>query len=110
MRCIAQPTPDKLLQPSDLQADVAILRAAYENLHPGLYRYNTKPQMDAAFAALNQRLAHQQSLPDAFLAFSQFAAKVRCGHTQANPFNQSKVVVGDHTRWPSLSRPADPPG
>src|SRR5271156_6844416 len=96
----AQATPPTLLKSIDLQADVVILRQAYEQLHPGLYRYNTKPKIDAAFNELNQRLAHDQSLQDAFLAFSEFAAKVRCGHTQANPFNQSKTIVDALFRSP----------
>lgn len=85
-------TATPLLHAKDLQDDVAILRHAYEDLHPGLYRYNSKAQMDADFATLGHTLDHDQSLQDAFLAFSEFAAKVRCGHTQANPFNQSKGV------------------
>ena len=89
----AQSASLPLLKSAGLQADVAILRQAYERLHPGLYRYSDKARMDADFEELRRRLDHDQSLQDAFLAFSEFAAKVRCGHTQANPFNQSKAVV-----------------
>lgn len=92
LTCAAQ-APAPLLSAADLQADEAILREAYEQLHPGLYRYNTKAQMVAAFHALHQEFAHDQSQRDAFLAFSEFAAKVRCGHTQANPVNQSKALI-----------------
>ncbi len=91
--CHAQAATTPALKASGLQADAAILRNAYEQLHPGLYRYSGKSEMDGNFAALERRLSHDQSLQDAFLAFSEFAAKVRCGHTQANPFNQSKPVV-----------------
>lgn len=65
----------------------------HEALHPGLYRYNDKAQIDAAFAVLNYQLDHDESLQEAFFAFSEFAAKVRCGQTQANPFNQSKDLI-----------------
>lgn len=85
--------PHTTLKAADLQADVAILRSAYEQMHPGLYRYNTKEQMDAAIAALATQLNHDQSLEQAYLAFSGFAAKVKCGHTYANFFNQPKSVV-----------------
>jgi hypothetical protein len=91
--CNAQTAPVPVLKSSDLLADAAILRSAYEQLHPGLYRYNTKSDMDQDFAVLDRQLDHNQSLQDAFLAFSEFAAKVRCGHTQANPFNQQKSLV-----------------
>ncbi len=101
----AQSAPT-LLKSADLQADAAILRRVYEQLHPGLYRYNTKPQMDAHFADLSQALDHDQTLAEAFLAFSRFAATVRCGHTQANPVNQSKAVTealfNSSTRVPFL--------
>jgi hypothetical protein len=89
----AQSPASPLLKSSDLQADALILRTAYESLHPGLYRYNTKAEIDANFATLNRQFDHDQSLQDAFLALSTFAAKIRCGHTQANPFNQSQAVV-----------------
>src|SRR5271154_2666202 len=91
--CAAQEPTEPLLKAGDLQADATVLRNAYESLHPGLYRYNNAAQMDAAFSALNQQLDHDEALQDAFLAFSEFAAKVRCGHTQANPFNQPKNLV-----------------
>ena len=77
---------------ADLQADAAILRRAYETLHPGLYRYATKAEMDANFEALDRSLASAATLRDAFLAFSVFAAKVRCGHTYTNFVNQSKAT------------------
>ena len=82
-----------LLKAADLEADAAILRRAYEQLHPGLYRYNTRPQMDQHFEALQTRLNHDQSLKDAYLAFSLFAAEVKCGHTYANFFNQDESVA-----------------
>lgn len=44
----AQPASAAILSASDLQADAALLRRAYTTLHPGLYRYNTPAQMDAA--------------------------------------------------------------
>lgn len=45
-----------------------------------------------AFSTLARQLQRDQTLQDAFLAFSEFAAKIRCGHTQANPFNRSKEL------------------
>ena len=79
-----------------LIGDVDVLRSAYGQLHPGLYRYNTPAQISAHLGALQEELA---SLPDkgpwlgpAYLAFAKFAAKVRCGHTYANFYNQSDAV------------------
>jgi hypothetical protein len=83
---------DAVIRAADLQADVAILRRAYETLHPGLYRYNTAAQIDAAFRALERDFRQDRTLAEAYLAFSVFAAKIRCGHTYPNFSNQSKGV------------------
>ncbi|HLK68434.1 MAG TPA: S41 family peptidase [Bryobacteraceae bacterium] len=76
-----------------MQLDAQILRKAFEQLHPGLYRYNTKAEMDAEFEALERDLSHDQSLPEAFLAFSVFAARLKCGHTYPNFFNQKETIA-----------------
>jgi C-terminal processing protease CtpA/Prc len=82
-----------MLRAADLQADVAILRRAYETLHPGLLRYNTPAQMDAAFGALEAEFRQDRTLAEAYLAFSVFAAGVKCGHTYPNFFNQPDSVA-----------------
>jgi hypothetical protein len=97
-----------VLLAGDLRADVAVLRRAYETLHPGLYRYNTRAEMDEAFRALEAEFQRDRTLADTYLAFSVYAAKLRCGHSYANFYNQSKDVqdalfragrVPFHFRW-----------
>ncbi len=100
--------PSASIAPVDLRADVAVLRAAYETLHPGLYRYNNKAEMDGHFAALEKSLEQAHSLQDAYLAFSVFAATIKCGHTYANFFNQEKAIQAalfqGHDRLPFYFR------
>ncbi len=81
------------LPAAGLQRDIDILERAYLQLHPGLYRYNTPAQVHAHFATLRRALDHDATLAEAYLAFSRFAATVRCGHTYANFYNQSKTVT-----------------
>ena len=81
------------IKSENLLKDVEVLRHAYEELHPGLYRYNTKAEMDAKFEALRKEFSQDRSLPDAYLAFSVFAAQVKCGHTYPNFFNQEKTIA-----------------
>jgi len=85
-------SPTMTIQGRDLQADVGVLERAYVALHPGLYRYNTPAQTDAHFKELRKRLDGPHTLAEAYLAFSEFAATVRCGHTFANPTNQRPGV------------------
>jgi hypothetical protein len=81
------------LTSAGLIEDMDVLRRVYETAHPGLYRYNTKAQMDGHFAALRTEFARDRTLAEAYVAFSQFLSKIKCGHTYANFFNQPKDVV-----------------
>jgi C-terminal processing protease CtpA/Prc len=89
------------LEVAGLQADVDILEQAYTQLHPGLYRYNTPAQMAAHFAALRKALDHPQTRGEAYLAFSRFAATIRCGHTYANFYNQKDEIARDVLQTPT---------
>jgi len=89
----AEPPTAKPLTAEGLQADVDLLAAAYKRLHPGLYRYNTPEQIDGHLADLRAALRGEPDLGRSFLAFSQFAAKIRCGHTYPNFYNQSEAVA-----------------
>jgi C-terminal processing protease CtpA/Prc len=81
------------LSSTDLLADVEILQRVYETAHPGLYRYNTKADMDRHFAALRAEFTRDRTLAEAYVAISQFLAKVKCGHSYANFSNQDKAVA-----------------
>lgn len=92
-----------LIPAAGLQEDAAILRSAFETLHPGLLRYNTPAQIDEAFGALGAEFERDRTLSEAYLAFSKLAATVKCGHTYANFFNQ-----GEPVREALLERPRIP--
>jgi Peptidase family S41 len=81
------------LTPADIGGDIAILRRAYETLHPGLYRYNTPMQIAAGFANLERAWSQPQSRSDAYLSLSRFLATIRCGHTYANFYNQTRAIA-----------------
>jgi hypothetical protein len=80
------------LSPAALQADIAILERTYRELHPGLLRYLSPRELDASFAQLRRECNHARTVREAYLAFARFAAKIRCGHTYANFFNQSRAI------------------
>ncbi|CAN5531123.1 S41 family peptidase [soil metagenome] len=82
-----------VLSADGLQKDVDLLRATLEQLHPGLYRYHSKAEMDAAFAKLRHDFARDQTLQEAFLRLTEFTAQIRCGHTYPSFFNQSSAVT-----------------
>jgi hypothetical protein len=89
---IPAPATGAPIPATDLQADAAVLRRAYETLHPGLYRYRTRAQIDGAFAALDGEFAQDRTLADAYLAIARLTTFVQCGHTYPNFFNQGEEV------------------
>ena len=76
----------------DLAQDMALLRDALLALHPGLLRYNTPRQVQAGLDALQADFVGAADLAARYLALSRFLATLRCGHSYANFFNQSRAV------------------
>jgi hypothetical protein len=73
--------------------DAVLLERAYGALHPGLYRYNSRAEMEARFAALRGYLAQPRSLAETYIALARITASVRCGHSYPNFYNQSKAIL-----------------
>ncbi len=86
-------TSKRIIPTAKLLEDVDVLEQVYRSSHPGLYRYNTKDQMDRFFAELRSEFARDRTLAESYIAISQFLAKIKCGHTYANFFNQPKDIV-----------------
>jgi len=77
----------------ELRGDIEIVRRTLA-LHPGLYRYQTPRELEERLTALDRDYAAAAgSLDGQFLILSAFMAKIRCGHSQCNPYNQKKAVV-----------------
>ena len=55
-----------------------MLRRAWETMHPGLLRYNTEADIEAAFSGLDAFFQKDRTLKEAFLAFSEIAALAIC--------------------------------
>jgi hypothetical protein len=82
----AQLTPDQAKQ------DVRILKRALTALHPALNKYRTPAEMDAAFATFEARGNAARTPTEMYLAASELAAAIRCGHTWTNVLNQQGAV------------------
>lgn len=74
--------PNPMLTPAQVTGDIALLRRAMETIHPGLYRYVPKAEVDAAFARL-ERQAHS---PIATLTLhreiARMVASIHCDHSK----------------------------
>ena len=83
----AQAMPEALNAEQAAQ-DARILKRTLQALHPALTKYNTQAEMDAAFARFEQRAGSARSAADLYLAATELAASIRCGHTWTNVLNQ----------------------
>ena len=69
--------------------DARVLVRALKALHPALTKYRTQAQMDAAFERFETRARAARDAGQMYLAATELAAYIRCGHTWTNVLNQS---------------------
>lgn len=78
------------LTPEQAQADVQVLTRALKTLHPALTKYRSQKDIEAAFARF-EAFGTQARTPEAmYLAATELAAAIRCGHTWTNWRNQAE--------------------
>lgn len=78
---------------SDWSGDVAILRQAWETMHPGVYRYSTPQEISARLDGLARAWSAPGTFRDRFLALTRVTASLKCGHTYPSPYNSSDATV-----------------
>ena len=104
----AAPSTASLAAAAELGADVELIREILTTLHPGLLRYNSQLQFDAAMAPFRRAFTTAPDLAQRFLALSRFLAMLKCGQTRANAFNQSTAAAAElfdrRTRLPLSMR------
>lgn len=70
---------------SQLSADFSLFKQALREAHPGLYRYNTKEQIDNLFNDTESRLDHEMTQQEFYQALLPVVAQLKCGHTKLHP-------------------------
>lgn len=73
--------------PSQLKEEISVLKEALTTLHPGLYKYNSKQQIDKLFNDLNAKTNKPLNEKELYLLLAKFTEKIGCGHTYLNPLN-----------------------
>lgn len=80
----AQYTPDAL-SPNQLQEDLRILRTELEKVHPGLYTYTPKSQLDAVFDNISMQLKEPLSALQFFRLLMPLHRAIGNNHTKIYP-------------------------
>lgn len=91
-----------MVRATDLLADLEALEDIYRALHPGLARYLSEGELAALFAGARRELARDQTLGEAFVAFTRLTAALKCGHSYPNFANQPRAIAEALLRGPRL--------
>ncbi len=83
-------TPLEALSAEQAAQDVKILTRALRELHPALTKYRTQAEIDAAFSRFETRGQAARNSGQMYLAATELAAAIRCGHTWTNVLNQER--------------------
>lgn len=73
----------RTISAKDARADIALLRRGLETIHPGLYRYSTKKEIDSAFARLEAAASRPISDLSLHGEIALMLATIHCDHTKA---------------------------
>jgi C-terminal processing protease CtpA/Prc len=68
--------------------DVKILKRALLDMHPALTKYRSQTDIEAAFKRFEERGNAARNAGEMYLAATEMAAAIRCGHTWTNVLNQ----------------------
>jgi hypothetical protein len=80
------------LTPEQAKADATILERSMRALHPALDKYRDAGQVAASFERFQTRAQAARTPAEMYLAATELAASVRCGHTWTNVLNQQGAI------------------
>ncbi len=81
-----------IIKTEQLQEDFQIMKKALLELHPALYRFSTAEEIETAFDELEIVFSKDLTTEHAFIEISKFTAKIKCGHTYTNYWNQKDEI------------------
>jgi len=72
--------------------DADILIKSLRALHPALDKYRADAEVEASFVHFKERAGQARSPAAMYLAATELAASIRCGHTWTNVLNQQGAI------------------
>jgi hypothetical protein len=88
------------LTPRELKVDFDLMRTFLEEVHPGLYRYSTKVEMDRTFATQRAKLDRSMPRTEFLAVTSEIIARIHCGHTKMSPDDGTQATMTTARRFP----------
>lgn len=94
--CQDVPVKEQNYAVEELKSDFNIFRAALEEAHPGLYRYNSRNTMDSIFSSYEASIQKPMTEREFRILLSKMVSNIGCGHTRvvAPKPEQDKLDAG----------------
>jgi hypothetical protein len=89
----------KMIAPELLRQDFTMLRDSLEKFHAGLYRYQTKTQMDRLFDHCFTELDHPMNTVQYFNIISYLISGIKDGHTECFMAKETIDQLKAHVKW-----------
>jgi hypothetical protein len=96
----AAPNKTGELTPTEMQADFDRMRVMLEEVHPGIYRYSTKAEMNRMFKSQRAKLNHSMTQQEFMMVVSETVASIRCGHTKVSLDDTTQAAMEKARKFP----------
>ncbi|MGV3639926.1 MAG: S41 family peptidase [Adhaeribacter sp.] len=77
--------PGKTFSPTELRADLALMRTILEESHPGLYRYTPKERFAVLFDSISRSFTRPMTQQEFYVAATPIVAAIKDGHLKYMP-------------------------
>lgn len=74
-----------MLSREEIQEDFSFYRDILENTHPGLYRYNSKQEMQSRLDSLSNLMERDMNFYEYYRLIASFNSSIRCAHSYVIP-------------------------
>lgn len=81
-----------ILTQEQIKEDIAVLKKTLIYIHPDLYAYRSKAELEKDFEILESKILATPTIINTYKAISEFIAKIKCSHTFTNPWNQGTRI------------------
>lgn len=99
----AQTYPNQILKPKQLTEDVAILKAELERVHPDLYLYTKKEEIDSLFNKVLQWSGIGRSSIELYRELAPIIGAIRNNHTAIKPSTEFREYLNKNAKLLPLS-------
>lgn len=89
---------NKVFTKAQVLEDLKVFKSVMEEIHPGLYFYRSKNEIDQYFKQIEKGVQSQNNELDFYRSIIRFISKIGCGHIWADPADSLDQVLWKKTK------------